>query len=200
MVDGWVEWRSRFLPKATPQKPRKNCNFGVPKSAILGVSGAPVAIPMPAPKDPQTHSKFAIPGARNQQFWGSRGVPGGPGGGPGCSWGVPGGLEGSRGAPGGVPGGSWEPPGRLPGVSGSPWGGPGRSREGLGAFLKGSRGVLGGSRGVLGGSWEGSREVWGRSWGPRIPRKLILDRFGADLGWNLGPGTTENCGFPLGFC
>ena len=78
-------------------------------------------------------------------------VSGGPGGlgvvlgAPGESRGVP---EGSRGAPGGVPGGSWGPPGRLPGVSGSPWGGPGRSREGLGAFLRGSRGVLGGSRGV----------------------------------------------------
>ena len=62
-----------------------------------------MAVPKPARNDPQTESKFAIPGARDQHFWGSRGVPGGLGmvlGAPGESRGV---LEGSRGTPGGVP-------------------------------------------------------------------------------------------------
>ena len=119
---------SRGGPDACPKRPPnpfKICNSGGPKSAILGVSGGP--------------------GGAWGWSWVLLGSPGGPGGLPG----------GSRGAPGGVPGGSWGPPGRLPGVSGSPWGGPGRSREGLGAFLRGSRGVLGGSRGSPAGSWEG---------------------------------------------
>ena len=198
-VDWWMGGLSGdpdSCPKRPPN-PLKICNFGVPKSAILGVSGAPVAVPMPAPNDPQTHSKFAIPGARNQQFWGSRGVPGGPGGGPGCSWGVPGGLEGSRGAPGGlpggsrgapggVPGGSWQPPGRLPGVSGSPWGEswgvPGGPWGPLGGVRGGPGGVPGGPGGVLGGVPGGL----GRSWGPRTPPEAdfgpIWGRFGVELG------------------
>ena len=118
-------------------------------------------------------------------------------GGPGCSWGVPGGLEGSRGAPGGLPGASRGAPGSLPGGSrgsrGVLGGGPGGSREALGALLGGSGGVLGGSREVLEGSWEGSRGVLGVPGAPGPPRRQILDRFGADLGSNLGPGTPENC-------
>ena len=167
---------------------------------MLGVSGAPVAVPMPAQNAPQSHSKIAIPEARNQQFGGlgrSRRGLGVVLGAPGESRGV---LEGSRGAPGGVPGGSWEPPGRLPGVSGRPWGDLGRSREALGALLGGSRGVLGGSREVLGASWEGSREVLSIPGAPRPPRRPMLDRFGADLGSNLGPGTYENSVFSEGFC
>merc|ERR1711933_660673 len=56
-VDWWMDGLSGgpdSCPKRPPH-PSKNCNFGVPKSAILGVSGAPVAVPMPAPNDPQTH-------------------------------------------------------------------------------------------------------------------------------------------------
>ena len=193
-----------------------------------------MAVPIPAQNDPQTHSKIAISGCPNQQFWGSRGLPwrsrclpkttpkpiqnlqfrgpeisnlgglGGSRGGLGVvlgapgesrgAWRAPGGLPGgSRGRPGGVPGGSWQPPGRLPGVSGSPWGRPGGSREALGALLGESGGVLGESREVLEGSWEGSRGVLGVPGAPGPPRRQILDRFGADLGSNLGPGTPENC-------
>ena len=155
---------------------------------------------MPAQNDPQTQSKFAISGARNQQFWGSRGVPGGPGGGPGCSWGVPGGLEGSRGAPGGLPGGSRGRPGGLLAASREAPGGLGES---LGGVLGGPGRPLGPSWGGPGGSWGGPGRSWrglgrgpGGSWaflGPQDPpRRQILDRFGADLGSNLGPGTPEN--------
>ena len=73
----------------------------------------------------------------------------------------------------------------------------GGSGEALGALLGGSRGVLGGSREVLGASWEGSREVLSIPGAPRPPRRPMLDRFGADLGSNLGPGAPENTMFSL---
>ena len=165
-MDEWVEWRSRFQPKATP-KSIQHLQFRGPEISNLGGLG------------------------------GSRGGLGVVLGAPGESRGV---LEGSRGAPGGVPGGSWEPPGRLPGVSGRPWGDLGGSGEALGALLGGSRGVLGGSREVLGASWEGSREVLSIPGAPRPPRRPMLDRFGTDLGSNLGPGAYENSVFSEGFC
>ena len=172
---------------------------------------------MPAQNAPQSHSKFA------KKKLGSRAVPKGPGGGPGMSWVLlgsrsPGGswrdLKGSRGVPDGsrgrpgmsrdVPGGLLGSPGSLPGGSRASRGGLGgdlgRSREALGALLGGSRGVLGGSREVLGASWEGSREVLSIPGAPRPPRRPMLDRFGADLGSNLGPGTYENSVFSEGFC
>ena len=174
---------------------------------MLGVSGAPVAVPMPAQNAPQSHSKIAIPEARNQQFGAEISNLGGSGGpegawawswvllgSPGGSWRAAGGLPGaSRGAPGSLPGGSRASRGGLGGDLG-------RSREALGALLGGSRGVLGGSREVLGASWEGSREVLSIPGAPRPPRRPMLDRFGADLGSNLGPGTYENSVFSEGFC
>ena len=203
MLDGWVEWRSVSCPKRPPNPP-KTCNFGAPKPAIWGISGAPVAVPIPAQNDPQTHSKFAISGAPNQQFWRGLGGSRRSGGGLGGSWGVPGGPGGlpggSRGRPGGLLGASREAPGGLGESLGGSWAVPGGPWGLLEGVPGGPEGVPGGSRGVLGGSWKGSRGVWGRSWGPRTPRKLILDRFGADVGWNSAPGTTENCSFPLGFC
>ena len=135
--------------------PKQLAISGHPNQQFGGSRGLPWRsrfLPKTTPK-PIENLQFRAPQISN--FGGVSGGPGGLGvvlGAPGESRGVP---EGSRGAPGGVPGGSWGPPGRLPGVSGSPWGGPGRSREGLGAFLRGSRGVLGGSRGGPAGSWEG---------------------------------------------
>ena len=153
-----------------PPNPFKICNFGRPKSAIL-------------------EGSRGVPEVWGWS-WGLLGSPGesrrAPGGLPGASRGAPGGLPGGSQVSRGVLGGSWAVPG---GPWGLLWGVPG-----------GPGGVPRGSRGVLGGSWKGSRGVWGRSWGPRTPRKLILDRFGADVGWNSAPGTTENCSFPLGFC
>ena len=141
---------------------------------------------MPAQNAPQSHSKIAIPEARNQQFGGfgrSRRGLGVVLGAPGESRGV---LEGSRGAPGGVPGGSWEPPGRLPGVSGRPWGGswevPGGPWGPLGGVPGGPGGVPGGPGSVLGGVPGGL----GRSWGPKTPPEAdvgsIWGRFGVELG------------------
>ena len=132
-------------PKRPPNPPT-TCNFGMSKSAIWGVSGAPVAVPMTGQNDPQTYSTFAMSAARTLPFWEPRKVPGGPGDGPGASGGVPGGDNG--GLPGGLPGASRRAPGRLPGVSGSPWGvmgGPGRA--------------LGPSWGSPGGDWL--PEAWG---------------------------------------
>ena len=132
-------------PKRPPNPPTM-CNFGMSKSAIWGVSGAPVAVPMTGQNDPQTYSTFAMSAARTLPFWEPRKVPGGPGDGPGASGGVPGGDNG--GLPGEHPGASRGAPGRLPGVSGSPWGvmgGPGRA--------------LGPSWGSPGGYWL--PEAWG---------------------------------------
>ena len=136
MVDGWVEWRSRFQPKATP-KPIQNLQFRGAQISNFGISGAPVAVPMPA-NPPQSHSKNAIPEARNQQFGDvgrSRRGLGVVLGAPGESRGV---LEGSRGAPGKGPGSSWLFWGDLGGLPGAPGEGPG-----------GSLGVLGGSMEVM---------------------------------------------------
>ena len=131
------------------------------------------------------------------------GVSGGPEGAWGWSWVLLGSPGGSWRAPGGLPGASRGAPGSLPGGSRASRGGLGGdlggSGEALGALLGGSRGVLGGSREVLGASWEGSREVLSIPGAPRPPRRPMLDRFGADLGSNLGPGTYENSVFPRVF-
>ena len=58
-VDWWMGGLSGgpdSCPKRPPN-PLTSCNFGVTKSAIWGVSKVPVAVPIPAQDDPQTHPK-----------------------------------------------------------------------------------------------------------------------------------------------
>ena len=152
---------------------------------------------MKRPPNPFKLCNFGRP--KSAILEGSRGVPEVWG----WSWGLLGSPGESRRAPGELPGASRGAPGSLPGGSRASRGGLGgdlgRSREALGALLGGSRGVLGGSREVLGASWEGSREVLSIPGAPRPPRRPMLDRFGADLGSNLGPGTYENSVFSLVF-
>ena len=148
---------------------------------------------MKRPPNPFKICNFGHP--KSAILEGSRGVPEVWG----WSWGLLGSPGGSRRAPGGFPGASRGAPGGLPGGSrgsrGVLGGSPGGSREALGALLGGSGGVLGGSREVLEGSWEGSRGVLGVPGAPGPPRRQILDRFGVDLGSNLGPGAPANSVF-----
>ena len=95
----------------------------------------PTWIRIPARIDHQTDNKSTPKPSQNRQFWGSRGIPGGPG----PSWGTPGASRLAWGA-------SWR---RF----GASWGRLGPSWGRLGAVLGPSGAVLGPSWAVLGPSW-----------------------------------------------